>query len=211
MLIPVQYRIDIHLHGSPLRLWHAVMSSTGETTWPVETLLNDGKGLVGAMKRRVQEAGSGNWISVMETTLTVMPDEVPIGERDRVLFPDWELRALTPATLTKGVDTIGIAQGYGESFPSILSRVTRVSQGNTTYPVTAYTVDLATGVITWAEGQGPTTGTTYSAEYYYHPVYSFYPEADQDVPRPSGFTVIEGLKNAVMPVTGTLRWEPPGS
>ena len=208
MLIPPQFRIDIHLHGSPVRLWrqNPPVASGGDATWKEVKLPPEARALVGAAKRRVEHPTLG-WITVSETTLTAMPDEIPVAHLDRVLLTTWEVQMRE--TITRGEDVLAMgASGYGDGIPSLVSRVTTISQGATVYgPVVDYTVSA--GTVEWAVGRGPETATNYTVEYYYRPLYRFY-LGDQDLPRPSGFGSIPGLANAAMPVTGKLEWERPG-
>jgi hypothetical protein len=209
MLIPPQFCIDIHLHGSPVRLWrqNPPVASGGDATWQELNLPPEARALVGAAKRRIEHPTLG-WITVSETTLTAMPDEIPVAHLDRVLLTTWEVQLRE--TIALGADVLTMGAGYGADIPSLVSRVMEISQGATVYaPTVDYTVDLATGTVVWVGGRGPMTATNYTVEYYYRPLYRFY-LGDQDLPRPSGFGSIPGLANAAMPVTGKLEWEHPG-
>ena len=94
MINPAFFQQMLQLQGSFLRVWRSNPPTVigGIPTWQELILAPDAQGLVGQAKRRVEHSQLG-WVTVSELTLTVMPDEIPLGHLDRVLLTTWELQA----------------------------------------------------------------------------------------------------------------------
>jgi len=145
------------------------------------------RGLVSALKRSMLHPDLG-WVQSSELTLTTMPDEVLFGFMDKVVL--LERTVLERVRLHRGSDTL---------HHSYVVIVREISDAAGVYkPGTDYTVNLATGRVTWIT-DGPQN--VYAVEYLRRPVY-WHIGLDVRPPRPTGQSV-------QTPQRGLLSLAPP--
>lgn len=212
MLNPEFHRQVIHTQGESVRWLQALPTSsydpktnyeaTGTPAATVENGYNYREPLAGTELRalivtawRNVNSPEQGWIRVGELTVTTMPDEIPLGDGDKLVLCGRE--ETTKERLSKGTDSF--AQPYPVS-------VQTVADDTRVYVLdTDYTVNLTTKKIVWiAGGHAPTTATPYAVSYSYNPVY-WYVTGRQTNPRPTGLT------DTRMPLRGVLTLQMPGA
>ncbi len=151
------------------------------------------KALVTQVRRSFLHPDLG-WVLEGELICTTMPDEIALGPMDRVVLLQREMTARE--RIVKGTDSLT----HGD-----LAGVVEVSDSSGIYEAgTDYTVNLATGKISWLPGaQAPAEGAIYAVEYQYHPVF-WYLSGELTVPRPTPLTETR------LPQRGKLTYKGPG-
>lgn len=199
-LLATPFRLALQLHGEPVRWFKAMPCSHRNAatnyddpgcdcehglTYREINLGAQVRALVQSVKRAQAHPDIGIF---MEGSLqvTVMPDEIALGQFDKLVLTAREQQAREH-----------VVKGEDQLVRPFVSRVVEVSDSAQVYvPVTDYTVNLNTGKISWVpKGHAPAAGATYSCQYFYHPVYWFL-TGEVTVPRPAeegGFLPLRGF------------------
>jgi len=138
-----------------------------------ERMLPDGvKALVYRERRQFLHADWG-FVGVGELYITTMPDQIPLGNFDRVVLTE---RAMPKKELVRlGEDVLR------EEFPLV---VLTVAEGDTEFVAGVdYSFDEAEGRIVWLDGGARPDGAIYTVHYRYAPVY-WYTGSSMTAPRP---------------------------
>lgn len=147
--------------------------------------------LIGQLRQNYEHPEFG-LIQVGQLTVQTMPDEIRLGNLDRLVL--LERRELARERVRRGDDLLD------QDFPVQLEAV---AGGETVYRVnTDCALDAANRKIIWQSG-GPAEGSVYAVEYFYRPVYWFV-AGEETPPRP-----VPGMHN-MTPQKGFLVRKHPG-
>lgn len=132
-------------------------------------------------------------IPVGMTTITCMPDEVPLSFADKIV---------RTATVTTHKQVYKRGAGGSDALAQTpAAQILRVTQNSTIYtPVTDYT--LSGNNIVWHGIHKPAADSNYSVAHTYHPTYWFLDEFRQEAP-PSQFANADGSR-VMLPLYGAL-------
>jgi len=202
MLNPCACRQALSVHGETIRWFRASPCDCRDPRDPdfgdhrgcekcehgyvyTEQVIPTGARAMVTMVRREQIHPDLGFIARGDLMCVTMPDEIPLGNWDKIVL----LERTIPAKeiVTKGEDVLR------HTYPS---SVTMVSAGEVMFtrwtpgdgedePAAGdWSFDVATGTITWHEdGASPEEGAVYAVEYLFHPVF-WYDGSAITVPRP---------------------------
>jgi len=140
-----------------------------------QTLASKVRVLIGSLTRHYEHPEFG-LIEAGQLTVTAMPDEVWLGDLDKVVLLDHRL--LMRERVIRGTgNTDTLAQPYPVSVRVVADDVMTYKAG-TDYQFTG-------GAIKWlAGGNAPSANDTYAVEYLYQGVFWFISRQEERVPRP---------------------------
>jgi hypothetical protein len=204
-LTTASFRLALRLHGEQVRWLKAMPCSHVNAALNYDeggscpdcehgfryremTLPSGARALVQTVRRAQAHPDIGIFMQG-SLQVTVMPDEIPLSQFDKLVLTEREQQARE-----RVVRGAGGSDALAHPYPA---RVVEVSDDETVYQAGAdYAFDDEKGVITWIEGgKAPQAGATYSCLYMYHPVYWFV-TGEITVPRPAetgGFLPLRGF------------------
>jgi hypothetical protein len=205
-LTAAPYKLAIRLHGERVRWFKAMPCSHANAALDYDagascpdcehgfryrevTLPNEVRALIQTVKRAQSHPDIGIFMEG-SLQLTAMPDELPLGQFDKLVLLQREQQARERVVRSEE-DGDALARPF-------VARVIEVSDDDRVYKAGKdYEADAEAGVIAWLPGgEAPQAGATYSCQYLYHPVYWFL-TGELSVPHPdemgSGFLPLRGF------------------